>query len=104
MIVSRRSVLVGLGLGSILPAASLAALEGSEAGTVVSVDGMAFGRSGAIGRSLVSGDRVFLGDTLTTGTDARLSARLGKETQLSLGEQCRLRIDKFLVDRGGTLT
>jgi ferric-dicitrate binding protein FerR (iron transport regulator) len=103
-LVSRRSVVMGLCLGGLSPTLAQAALDMSEAGSVTSVSGQAIGRLGPVERPLVDGGPVFLGDTLRTGADARLSARLGTETELSLGAQCRLRIDKFLVDRGGKLT
>jgi ferric-dicitrate binding protein FerR (iron transport regulator) len=46
---------------------------------------------------------VFLDELIRTGAAARLSLRLGQATRLSLGERTRLRIDRYLVDRGGEM-
>ena len=54
-------------------------------------------------RALGGGDSVYLDELVRTGASARLALRLGQSTRLSLGERTRIRIDRFLVDRGGAM-
>src|SRR5262249_52826991 len=44
---------------------------------------------------------VFLSEEVATGVASRLGMRLGRDTTVRLGEQARLKIDRFLVDAGG---
>ena len=39
-----------------------------------------------------------------TGVASRLGMRLGRNTTVKLGEQARLKIDRFIVDAGGEMT
>jgi ferric-dicitrate binding protein FerR (iron transport regulator) len=103
MLLARRKVLIGLGLMSFLPRSAAAAIELIEAGRVLSVLGTSTGQSGGKQRALGDGDRVFLDELIRTGAAARLSLRLGQATRLSLGERTRLRIDRYLVNRGGEM-
>lgn len=102
MLVDRRTVLIGAGLASLLPMTAAAA-ETVEAGNVVLATGPSTGLLAGARRTLSPGAPVYIDDTLGTGILARLSVRLGEATRLSLGERTRVRIDRFLVDRGGDL-
>ncbi|MDQ0475142.1 FecR family protein [Labrys wisconsinensis] len=103
MLIDRRSVLIGVGLMGISPLAAQADLQIIEAGTVEAATGTSTGVLRGQKRTLAVGAKVFIDDTLGTGTGARLGVRLGEATRLLLGERTRVRIDKFLVDRGGDL-
>src|SRR5689334_3607462 len=98
MDLARRTVLIGLGLAGLVPPSSAEA-----AGAVLTASGEAIAQTGRDRRRLATGVPVYLDDTLTTGVAARLAVKLGQATRLSLGERSRLRIDRFLVDRGGVL-
>jgi hypothetical protein len=103
MLIARRKLLIGLGLMSFFPRSAAAAIELVEAGRVLSVLGQSTGQSGGKQRALGDGDSVFLDELIRTGAAARLSLRLGQATRLSLGERTRLRIDRYLVNRGGEM-
>jgi hypothetical protein len=103
MLITRRSVLVGLGIAGVFPAMAHAALEIVQAGTVEAVTGTSTAILRGDKRALTMGANVFIDDRLITDVGARLGVKLGDVTHLSLGERTRIRIDKFLVDRGGLL-
>ena len=46
---------------------------------------------------------MFVGDAVATGPQSALALRLGAATEVRLGAEARLRIDRFLVDAGGVL-
>src|SRR5262245_40985394 len=104
MLIARRSVLIGLGLCGLYPSFASAKIEAVEAGSVTDSRGTTTATLHGARRRLSPGLPVFIDDTLGTGADARLAVRLGTSTKLSLGERSRVKIDKFLVDRGGELT
>lgn len=54
-------------------------------------------------KPLAPQELVFIGDTVATGSASRLGMRLGQETLLRLGELARIKIDRFLVNAGGTI-
>jgi hypothetical protein len=103
MPIHRRSVLIGLALAGLRPGLAAATMQIVEAGSVVEVTGQVTGQLRADKRTLAVGEPVYIDDMLATGSGARLAAKLGELTRLSLGERTRVRIDKFLVDRGGEL-
>jgi ferric-dicitrate binding protein FerR (iron transport regulator) len=103
MPIHRRSVLAGLALAGLRPNLVLAAAAMVEAGAIVGTSGANTAQLLGKIRDLAAGDPIFLNDLLATGENARLSARLGEATRLLLGARTRVRIDKFLVDRGGKL-
>ena len=61
-------------------------------------------RSTAVRRTLDPAAPVFLGEEVVTGIASRLGMRLGRDTIVRLGEQARLKIDRFLVDASGDMT
>lgn len=101
---SRRALLAlaaGLLPAGLAPAGAFAA---DPAGMVEALAGE--GQADRDGRTiaLAAGAPLFVGDTILTGDAARLAMRLGRATQVRLGARTRLRIDRFLVDRGGVFT
>jgi ferric-dicitrate binding protein FerR (iron transport regulator) len=73
-------------------------------GSVEDVKGEAFAELDSVRRALDRAAPVFLGDEVATGVTARLGMRLGRDTTIRLGEQARLKIERFLVDAGGEMT
>jgi ferric-dicitrate binding protein FerR (iron transport regulator) len=80
------------------------ALAAEPAGSVEDVSGVAFAEAHAVRRLLERLAPVFLGDQVGTGAASRLGMRLGRDTTIRLGENARLRIDRFLLDAGGEVT
>jgi ferric-dicitrate binding protein FerR (iron transport regulator) len=54
-------------------------------------------------KPLAPQETVFIGDTVATGSASKLGMRLGQETLLRLGELARIKIDRFIVNAGGTI-
>ncbi|MBP0579945.1 FecR domain-containing protein [Labrys sp. LIt4] len=102
MPIHRRSLLAGLLLAGIRPDRVLARAA-AEAGSILGASGESTAQARGRIRLLSVGDPVYLNDLLATGERARLSAQLGDATRLLLGARTRVRIDKFLIDRGGRL-
>jgi ferric-dicitrate binding protein FerR (iron transport regulator) len=73
-------------------------------GSVEEVKGEVFAELDAVRRTLDRAASIFLGDEVATGVASRLGMRLGRDTRIRLGEQARLKIDRFLVDAGGEMT
>lgn len=94
-----------LGVAS-LPAAALAQVAGAQApaGMVTDVSGDAVAELKDARRMLSTDGPVFVGDRVETGDGARAGFRLGRATDLRLGEKARVTIDRFIVDAGGTIT
>jgi hypothetical protein len=84
--------------------ASIAARAAERVGSVEEVRGEAFAELEGGRRTLDRTAPVFLGDEVVTGNASRLGMRLGRDTKIRLGEQARLKIDRFLVDAGGEMT
>lgn len=73
-------------------------------GSVEDVTGVAFAELASVRRMLYQAAPVFLSEEVATGVASRLGVRLGRNTTVRLGEQARLKIDRFLVDAGGEMT
>jgi ferric-dicitrate binding protein FerR (iron transport regulator) len=84
--------------------ASIPARAAERVGSVEDVRGEAFAELDAARRTLDPAAPVFLGDEVATGIASRLGMQLGRDTMVRLGEQARLKIDRFLVDAGGDMT
>ena len=84
--------------------ADIPASAAERVGSVEDVKGEAFAELDAARRTLDPTAPVFLGDEVATGIASRLGMRLGGDTIVRLGEQARLKIDRFLVDAGGDMT
>jgi hypothetical protein len=81
----------------------LPALGADPAGAVEDVSGEAFAEAHAVRRLLDRLAPIFLGDQVGTGAASRLGMHLGRDTTIRLGENARLRIDRFLLDAGGEI-
>jgi ferric-dicitrate binding protein FerR (iron transport regulator) len=73
-------------------------------GSVEDVTGVAFAELESVRRTLYRAAPVFLSEEVATGVASRLGMQLGRNTTVRLGEQARLKIDRFLVDAGGEMT
>jgi hypothetical protein len=97
---SRRGFLVGA--AAMLAGTPLAAQD-AAAGKIESLRGGAFVERTNARRSLQPAADVFVGDLIGTDASSGLIMRLGKATIVKLGSQARFRIDKFVINAGGTL-
>jgi ferric-dicitrate binding protein FerR (iron transport regulator) len=77
--------------------------QSPAAGSVRALSGQAQAELKAAVRQLVAGEGIFVGDRISTGSGARASIALGTATELKLGSQARIRIDRFLVNAGGVI-
>jgi hypothetical protein len=105
--IDRRRLLQATSLLGIagLPAAALAQAGGpAAAGLVTDLRGDAMAQRNEARRRLSADGPVFVGDRVETGDGARAGFRLGRATELRLGENARITIDRFIVDAGGTIT
>jgi ferric-dicitrate binding protein FerR (iron transport regulator) len=73
-------------------------------GSVEDITGVAFAELQSVRRTLSQAAPVFLNEEVMTGLGSRLGMRLGAHTTVRLGEQARLKIDRFVVDAGGEIT
>src|SRR5262249_23993953 len=65
--------------------------------------GECFAQSAAERRDLAPSAPLFVGDAVGTGVQSALGMHLGAATEVRLGAEARLRIDRFLVNAGGVL-
>ncbi len=97
--IARRALVAGL-------AASLAARRGraaEQAGQVETARGECYAQNASDRRKLMPAAPVFVGDAVATGPQSALALRLGAVTEVRLGAEARLRIDRFLMNAGGVL-
>lgn len=104
----RRAILRAASLMGVagLPAAAWAqaSAEAAAAGLVTDLRGDAMAQLREVRRQLSTQGPVFVGDRVETGEDARAGFRLGRATDLRLGENTRITLDRYIVDAGGTIT
>jgi hypothetical protein len=81
--------------------AGIPARAAERVGSVEDVTGEAFAEIDTVRRTLDRAAPVFLGDDVVTGISSRLGMRLGRDARIRLGEQARLKIDRFLVEPPG---
>lgn len=98
----RRGCLLG-GLAASLVPASAAFAQSPSAGSVQALTGQAEAELRAAVRQLAPDGRIFVGDRISTGSSSRASIALGTATELKLGSEARIRIDRFLVNAGGVI-
>jgi hypothetical protein len=96
---TRRSVLTGF--AAVWGGASARALAAEPAGAVETARGDCYAQVAAERRALAPAAAVFVGDAVGTGVQSALAMHLGAATQVKLGAEARLRIDRFLVNAGG---
>jgi len=100
IVISRRAFIAATA-GFALPPSALG--KAAAAGLVEALVGKGFAESSAKRRNLAVKSDVFVGDLVGTGTQSRLTLRLGSATQIKLGAEARVRIDDFIVNAGGVL-
>ncbi len=104
-----KTAAVAAGLGSVLIAGHALAQQIVQAAPAAGRAGVAAAVSGEVqlaaipgvrevGKDVVSGDPIFLGDKITTGPQGRLQIMLRDETVFTLGPKAALVIDKFVYD------
>lgn len=115
-LVHRRGFLHALSLlgAAALPVAAEAQAQGqvqaqptaetARAGLVTDLRGDATAELREARRRLAAEGPVFVGDRVETGQATRAGFRLGRATDLRLGENTRITIDRFIVDAGGVIT
>ena len=101
---NRRWLLRGAALALPFALAFGPACAVEQVGSVEDVKGEAFGELESVRRKLDQAAPVFLSEEVVTGVSSRLGMRLGRNTTVRLGEQARLKVDRFLVDAGGEMT
>jgi hypothetical protein len=97
----RRSMLTGL--ATVWGGDRARALAAEPAGAVETARGECYARTAAERRMLAPAASVFVGDAVGTGVQSALSMHLGAATQVKLGAEAQLRIDRFVVSAGGVL-
>jgi hypothetical protein len=97
----RRSVLTGL--AAVWGGDRARALAAERAGAVDTSRGECYARTALERRTLEPAASVFIGDAIGTGVQSALSMHLGAATQVKLGAEAQLRIDRFVVNAGGVL-
>jgi len=86
-----------------LPVARAHAAREGAAGTVEAVRGDAFAQLASQRRALTPAAALFVGEQVSTSAQSALAMRLGAATQVRLGAETNLTIDRYLVDVGGIL-
>jgi hypothetical protein len=98
---TRRDALVGTIAAPFLAGRAAGAAE--PAGTVEALRGEATAQATSGVRPLAQDASVLVGDLVATGAQSAIALRLGAATQVRLGPEARLRIDRFLIKAGGIL-
>jgi hypothetical protein len=100
--IDRRAFVAGLAIAT--PSWHLAFAQSENvAGKVDEVIGVVTAAGKERERPLAPQATVFIGDTVATASASKLGMKLGQETLLRLGELARIKIDRFLVNAGGTI-
>jgi ferric-dicitrate binding protein FerR (iron transport regulator) len=99
--IDRRIFVAGLGLIGLSPYSAFA--QESVAGKVDEAIGLVTAEGRDSPRPLSPQATVFVGDTVATGNASKLGMKLGRETELRLGELARIKIDRYLVNAGGAI-
>src|SRR3954465_2391814 len=104
-LIARRPLLLGLPawFAISLRKPSLAQTS-SEVGKVDKVRGIATAETKVDKRILSPDAGIYDGDAISTAAMSRVEMRLGRDTTLRLGENARIKIDRFLIDAGGEIT
>jgi hypothetical protein len=98
---TRRGILAGTIATPFLTSRLANAVE--PAGTVKALRGEATAQSGSDIRPLARDSSLFVGESVATGMQSAIAMRLGAATEVRLGPEARLRIDRFLIKVGGVL-
>jgi hypothetical protein len=94
----RRALLALLGLSYGVPARAA-----DRAGVVKNSRGECYAQLATHRRPLQPDAPVFVGDAVATGVQSALGMHLGEATEIRLGAESHLRIDRFIINAGGVL-
>ena len=100
MRLTRRKVLL---FGTATLAGGSVTAQDLVAGEINSVHGKAFAEQTSTRRVLQTSADVFVQDLVETEAESGLTMHLGKSTIVKLGALAKFRIDRFVIDAGGTL-
>ena len=92
----KRLIIVAVTLLSIFTGHQVAAQE--TIGTVSRIQGEASGARGGVVQALGLNASVFLNETVSTGAAARLELTFKDNTQLTLGENAKLMLDRYVFN------
>jgi FecR protein len=101
--ITRRVLLQGIAAGTAFTSIGAAVSAEPVVGTVSEIVGNVVAELDAQRRELKRKSPIMLGDTLRTAANSRLMALLARKTNLRLGAETSVRIDRFIVDSGGEL-
>lgn len=101
--IRRRQVISLIGGGVFLAASPKAMAQDDGIGTVMQING-----PGQVGRldqlaDMLPGMALFVGDRAVTGSQGRAHLGLGRATEIHLGPQSELQIDRFVAEIGGVI-
>ncbi|WP_119274547.1 FecR family protein [Taklimakanibacter deserti] len=102
-VLDRRLLLQGFALGAAVTAVRPVLAAETVVGSVSEITGDAVAEIDDQRRKLKRKSSIFLGDTLRTAASSRLRALLARKTNLRLGAETSIRIDRFIVEQGGEL-
>jgi hypothetical protein len=97
IVIVSRAFIVALLLAAVSPVA----LAADPIGKVDRVQGNAEGATDGTPAAIAAGSPVLLNEVMTTGPGARLALTLDDSTALTLGENAKLTIDRFVYDPSG---
>jgi hypothetical protein len=100
----RRSLLRWAASASTFVIAAPKSNAAEPAGVVEEIKGEAFAEANSVRRTLAQAAALFLDEQVSTASQSRLQMRLGRDTVLRLGEEARIKIDRYLVNAGGEIT
>lgn len=98
----RRALLQGAALAT-LGASGASAAASIPAGKVDALRGEGYAVAAAVQRPLLLASTVFVGDVVGTRPQSNMSLKLGSATEVRLGPEAHLKIDRFVMDADGVL-
>jgi hypothetical protein len=97
----RRAVLSGAALATL--GVNGAAAATTQAGKVEELRGEGYAIATKVQRPLMPASAVYVGDLVGTRAESLMRLRLGTSTEVRLGPDANLRIDRFILDAEGVL-
>ena len=98
----RRTLLQAAAL-TVLSASGARAAAANPAGKVDELHGEGYAVAAAVQRPLMLASAVFVGDLVGTRPQSNMSLKLGTATEVRLGPEAHLKIDRFVMDAEGVL-
>jgi len=97
LIARRALVTMVLALLWVFPVPVAAQLDTDVAGTVTRLQGLAVAMQDALPRPLQTGDKILVGDVISTGKGARLEMKMLDDATMTLGEKTVFVVVEYLV-------